>query len=549
MQEIVKVNLDNEMDLILANKRTMKLAELCGLSLPSQTTFATAVSEIARLAISQGKKSYLTLSIHTPRPNKKEIMASIFDLVDLSKSNNEAFSYASRLSGIIDTFKEGEWHEIRLKHLINFGGTISPARIENFKEYFKNEPPLSPYDEIRKKNIQLIDLADKLQASENQYQVLTDTLPLLMFAVNNKGEITYANKGLKDFLGAQNAPFAYVAWPTMLHDEDYRKISGEWEKAVAGRKPFRAEGRLKHQHHYIWHLISMVPVKNDKDTVLSWIGFFVDIEAQKQIEETLKDNKGLKIAQLKLEQYQLELEDKISQLNISNDNLKQFAYIASHDLQEPLRKISTYHSMLQKKGELNEQQKYLFDKMGESAERMSNLINNVLEYSRLANPGDSFETVDLNELVANVLIDFELLKEEKGAHIFVSALPLVKGIPLQLSQLFSNLLSNSLKFSKEDPVVEISARLLPQEEASRNSTLNAGMSYYEISVRDNGIGFEQEYTEQIFVIFQRLTNDRKTGTGIGLALCKKIVENHGGALFAEGMPGKGAVFTILLPAL
>lgn len=546
MEEIVNIGLDNDMDLILAHKRTMKLAELCGLSLSAQTTFATAVSEIARSSISRGSRSFLSLGIDLNRSGK-QIIATVFDNVDLRVTNPEAIAYAGKLSGNIEFDRDSSQnYTIRLKQRIPFPGTITTNKLEQFKAYFKTEPPMSPYDEIRKKNIQLIDLTNKLRDSENQYRVLTDTLPLMMFAINLKGEVTYSNKWLADHLNASK--LTTFAMQSLFHEEDYRTVSRGMENAQAAKTVFRTQARLKHKdtNEYIWHLITILPVRNDQDDVTGSIGFFVDIHAQKLIEETLKDNKELREVQDKLKLYQRELEDKISELNTSNHDLEQFAYIASHDLQEPLRKIKTFTALLEKTLTLNEKEKNYFSKIILSSDRMSSLINNVLDYSRLSKPEEQFIDTDLNIIIENIRFDFELLIQEKNAQLIVESLPTILGIRQQLTQLFSNLISNALKFSTAAPVIRITAQIV--NGSASIPGIQAGKLYHEISVTDNGIGFDQQYAEQIFTIFQRL-NDSQTysGTGIGLAMCKKIVVNHGGVILAESNLGEGAVFKIYFP--
>jgi len=548
--EIAKINLDNEMDLILAHKRTMKLAELCGLSVSAQTTFATAVSEISRCAISIGKNSKLVLSIHSPRVNKKEILASVFDSVDLCSQNSEAISYAKRLMGDIHSSKMNDVYEIRISQHISFGGTITKMKIESFKSYFKNEPPLSPYDEIRKKNILLIELSDKLKESESQYRLLTDNLPLMMFACTNKGEVTFYNKWLKDFFALPDSRLTNIPWQNWIHPKDYKVFATEFEKSQAQKSTLRLQARLKNslKEEYLWHLITIVPVKGEMPNSVSWIGFFVDIHAQKQIEETLKDNKELKLVQEELKEHQIILEKKIRELNLSNQDLEQFAYIASHDLQEPLRKIITFSSMIEKnQHELNDKSKHFFDKIISSSMQMSNLIKDVLNYSKLANPDDRFEDVDLNKIISAVISDYDLLIHEKKAVVDVDTLPVIKGIPLQLSQLFSNLLSNSLKFCN-NPRILVKNVVVEGKNEDEAIGLASSANYLKITFSDNGIGFDKEYKNQIFNIFKRL-NDRHTykGTGIGLALCKKVMENHKGFIVADSELGKGATFTMYFP--
>ncbi len=548
MQEIVDIRLDNEMDLILAHKRTMKLAELCGLSLSAQTTFATAVSEIARSSISHGKTSRLSLGIEAIRTSK-QILATVSDSIDLRIVHPESITYASKLNGNLTFSKNSDIFLISLSQHIPFPGTISTARIQQFREYFKNEPPLSPYDEIRKKNIQLIDLTSKLRESENQYRVLTDTLPIMMFALGMNGEVTYSNKWLSDHL-AVTSQLNISAWRSLFHEEDYRMISAGWEYSQGNKTPFRTQARLRHweTNDFIWHLINIMPVRNDKGEVNGYIGFFVDIHAQKLIEETLKDNKELRDAQKELERYQHELENKISELNASNHDLEQFAYIASHDLQEPLRKIKTFTAMLQESIMPNETSQGYFTKIMRSSDRMTTLINDVLSYSRLSKPEEQYAETDLNQLMEYIQFDFELLIQDKNAALIVGKLPAVKGIRQQLTQLFSNLLSNALKFSQSTPQVEISGRTVNSREIPVLQSVKENAQFHEITFRDNGIGFEQKYAEQIFTIFQRLNDTQTyTGTGIGLAMCKKIMANHQGYITAESALHQGAVFRLYFP--
>lgn len=248
--------------------------------------------------------------------------------------------------------------------------------------------------------------------------------------------------------------------------------------------------------------------------------------------------------------------DNLEKSNIrliqSNEELAQFAYIASHDLQEPLRKIITFSNLLETSLGENKTataQNYM-DKIMHASIRMRSLINDVLNYSRLTKTDDQFVEVNLNEVVEHITLDYDLLIEQKKAKIYVENLPIVKVNEVQMAQLFRNLIGNALKFTQKDrdPVISITAQPAELSEIDKIQIGNSDAQFYKIQIKDNGIGFAPEYFERIFNIFQRLHSKAEyEGTGIGLAMCKKIVQNHGGDIFAESKSGEGAVFTILLP--
>ncbi|GAB3892564.1 hypothetical protein GCM10028803_05520 [Larkinella knui] len=259
---------------------------------------------------------------------------------------------------------------------------------------------------------------------------------------------------------------------------------------------------------------------------------------------------------------ELQLKKSNEDLIRSNELLEQFAYGASHDLQEPLRKIQAFSDLL-----LDQYSTRLGDgvavlqRMNSAASRMSGLIQDLLTYSRLSTQKPAPVAVPLNTLIKDVLSDLELMIRDKNATIDVGKLPTINGSVSQLRQLFQNLLINALKFSLPNvtPHVRISCRELPLGELPAGLTfpvlpvalkpLQKTIRFYEISVQDNGIGFKPEYRDQIFKAFQRLhsQNSPYSGTGLGLAIVKKVVENHFGAIAAESQPGHGATFRIYLP--
>lgn len=232
-----------------------------------------------------------------------------------------------------------------------------------------------------------------------------------------------------------------------------------------------------------------------------------------------------------------ELEKMVAELKRSNAELEQFAYVASHDLQEPLRMVTSYTQLLAKRyhGKLDADADEFIRYAVDGATRMQRLIRDLLTYSRVTTKGEVFERVDCKELLKGVLSNLRLAVEESRAVVTQGALPIVMADGAQLGQLLQNLIGNAIKFrSEEAPWVHVSA------EHRNNEWL--------FSVRDNGIGIDPQYTERIFIIFQRLHNrEEYPGTGIGLAVCKKIVERHGGHMWVKSELGKGATFYFTLP--
>lgn len=294
---------------------------------------------------------------------------------------------------------------------------------------------------------------------------------------------------------------------------------------------------------------------NHKATLL--IGVAQDITEQKNFADELRKlvderTRELQVLNEELATTNEELSETNIHLTRANKDLEEFAYVASHDLQEPLRKIQTFANIIDERfaDELSDSAAGYLRKVTASARRMSSLLKDLLDYSRLSFNNSLFQSVDLNTIIKDVISDFEVLINQKNTIIHISELPVIEAIPIQMNQLFYNLVGNAVKFSRKGvrPEISISSRLLDQNDVSEYPNLKSGQFYYEITVRDNGIGFSQQYAEQIFTIFQRL-NDRASygGYGIGLALCRKIIANHNGLVCATGRENEGAAFTVILP--
>ena len=272
----------------------------------------------------------------------------------------------------------------------------------------------------------------------------------------------------------------------------------------------------------------------------------LELEVAERTEELAASNEELAVMNE-------ELQDANLSLVRSNQELEQYAYVASHDLQEPLRKIRIYADLLNNQEDLSGHHKRLVEKINQSSERMSMLIKDLLEFSRLLEKGNMMRPINLAIILQSVISDFELIVEEKQAEIIIGPLPVIQGIPLQINQLFYNLMSNALKFTQPDirPLIEIKSGPITAEMASTYlGKSERHNQYFDISFSDNGIGFDQKYADQIFEVFKRLhTRSLYPGSGIGLSLCRRIVANHSGHLYVESSPGKGTTFHIIMPGM
>lgn len=247
----------------------------------------------------------------------------------------------------------------------------------------------------------------------------------------------------------------------------------------------------------------------------------------------------------------IELEENNRELKAINEELESFNNIVSHDLQEPLRKIQMFISRIEEKeaGALSGQGADYFNKIRVAANRMQSLMIDLVNYTRTLKGDKTFVKTNLESLLVQIKEDLATNIEEKNAIVNVGNLPAIKAIPFQIEQLFINLITNSLKYSKEQvrPVISITSEKIAEPETHHHTTFT-DKQYHKIIVSDNGIGFKQEYAEKVFVLFQRLETDSKySGTGLGLAICKKIVENHNGCITVKSTPNKGATFTIYFP--
>ena len=253
--------------------------------------------------------------------------------------------------------------------------------------------------------------------------------------------------------------------------------------------------------------------------------------------EALIHAKRLEEQNEELKRAEEQLEEAVTQLEASNDRLEQFAYAASHDLQEPLRMVSSYLQLLRNRygAELDEDAREYIEFAVDGADRMRAMVDDLLAYSRVEQAGGEFEPVECDAVLEHVVDDLQVQIQESDAEIVAESLPTVTGDREQLEQLFRNLVSNAIKYGGEDPpTVEITAE--------------RRLDRWQFAVADDGIGIDPEKTDRIFEVFKRLHNDDEySGTGIGLSLCQEIVENHGGDIWVESEPGEGSTFFFTLP--
>ncbi|WPQ61987.1 ATP-binding protein [Chitinophaga sancti] len=538
MHELARVTLENEMDLILAHKRSMKLAELAGLSLSAQTTFATAVSEVSRNAIDSGKSGCLILSVESDL-REKFIVACLKN--EQQNNAREGLEHAKKLVNKYKVSTNGPETSIELFYTISPAFRIDIQKLDEWRSLFRNEPSISPYEELKRKNEQLQELSERVKKSEDQYKVLTNSLPLMIFSLDDHGQLLYANYWLLHYTGQNLNSLNNSKWKTIVHEDDYDAFCLLLQNDITrGATTIKIQARLmnKSTSDYLWHQISLSPLNGDKDEPSYRIGFMVDIHAQKTVEETLKDNYELKQAEKKLKDNQHTLEQYIEELNRSNQELQQFAFVASHDLQEPVRKLLFYSDYLLNKyqASFDEKSLHFLNSIQGASRRMRSLIQDLLLFSQINKEQIQFQEVDLNAVATDACQDLEIAIEEKKAALNIHSLPKLYCDERMMRQLFGNIISNSLKYSKDAqaPQVDISYK---QENG-----------HIELIFRDNGIGFDEKYLPKMFTLFQRLhTRQTYEGTGLGLAICRKIVEMHQGKIWATSEEGSGATFFVSLP--
>ncbi|MBD0366107.1 MAG: PAS domain S-box protein [Flavisolibacter sp.] len=370
---------------------------------------------------------------------------------------------------------------------------------------------------------------EAIKQREEELRTLANSIQNLAWMADGEGWIYWYNQRWYEYTGTTQEEMQGWGWQKVHHPDHIDNVLTFVKDAWKKDEPWELTFPLRSKSgEYRWFLTRANPVKNAEGKVYRWIGTNTDIDDQKTIEEKLE----------KL------VSERTKELQHSNEDLQQFAHVASHDLKEPVRKIMTFSNRLNYEfGNLiPEKGKLYLDRLENAAGRIYQMIDSILLYSSLDATKHQKERIDLTETFNEIISDLEVFISEKNAEITYGKLPVIEGFPILIYQLFYNLLNNALKFSKpnEKPLIEVFCEIVDCRESN--------CKYARIILKDNGIGFNQNEAEIIFKTFTRLhSKDNYEGTGLGLALCRKIVERHRGSISAEGIAGQGATFTITLP--
>lgn len=369
------------------------------------------------------------------------------------------------------------------------------------------------------------------QVEDEHFRLAFDHSLVGQAMVSPQGHFIRVNQNFADMLSWQPSDFIGRRVSDITHPDDIALTNNMFYETLANKVPsYRITKRyLDRNGKIVWGDVNTVLLRNADGSPKCYVSQILDISEQLKNAEIIRQHR---------DQLEDMVEERTKQLQDSNAALQSFAYAASHDLREPLIKITAFGQRLEERysDKLDEKGKQYLDIMQTAAARMLRLIDDILQYSRVGREDSPMEDVDLNKTFADVLSDLEMSIQEAGAQITVGTLPTVRAHPHRMQQVFQNLISNAIKFRKPDvaPLIQVSSQI-SKDEAT-------------ITVTDDGIGFDPKHSEKVFEIFTRLhTRFEYPGTGIGLAMCRRILAHYDGTIIAKGEPDEGTTFTITIP--
>jgi PAS domain S-box-containing protein len=359
---------------------------------------------------------------------------------------------------------------------------------------------------IQSRDSELKKLLREVDEERERFHFLAESMPQKIFTATPSGEVDYFNRQWMEFTGLSMEQMMGWGWTQFVHPDDVQENVKAWKHSVTSGEPFQHEHRFQRADgRYRWHLSRARAMRDELGRITMWIGSNTDIHEQKEKEEELRR---------------------------ANEDLKQFAYSASHDLQEPIRNVAVYSEVIARRyaNVLDDTGRQYLEFLREGGHRLTTLVSDLLAYTKASMAELSQSTVDASEALQNAIASLNQAIRETGAQVTWDPLPEVSMGEAHLQQIFQNLIANGLKYrNSEPPRVHV------------NATRRGNQWCF--SVKDNGIGIDPQYKEKIFGLFKRLHHDQRySGTGIGLAICQRVVERYGGRIWVESEPGKGATF-------
>jgi len=535
-------------DLVLARQEAEE-SEHMYRTLIEESTVATALFVGKDFTVHYANEKMLSYWDKDKSVFGKPFVEILPELVDQSALNNlkQAFDTGNIYTGVEEKTRLLIDEEMQVFY---FNYTYTPLYNNKGRIYGIQNIAIDVTERVRAKKA--------LEEREYTLRQILNSMPQKISHTDAEGNVVFFNQQWVLQTGFSLDELKDKGWIKTIHPADLPEIKESWRKAVKHKTSFEVECRIFNKDKgYRWHLNRAEPVRDQSGNMVMWVGSNTDIHEQKIHEELLENavherTEALEKSNKKLKEEIKKKEKQKKELIAVNQELESFTYISSHDLQEPLRKIQAFTGRLidTELDNITGRGKDYFDRIMIAVERMRILIDDLLMFAKVNKAERKFETIDMEKIIDHVKADYkEPLKKKKGT-IETMGLCDVTIIVFQFRELLNNLVSNSLKFSRPGvpPCIKIYSKMVKGKDANEKD-LYPERLYCKITYKDNGIGFEPAYSDRIFEVFQRLhTRDEYPGTGIGLAIVKKIVENHEGVITVTSKPSEGTRFDIYIPA-